>query len=84
MTDLPDDTHREFILAALRVASARAKLMDNEIMSIGVALRGNLISPKMAVMWASDMGLLYLMQPIPKEVEDAAEAKELLEAAVQQ
>jgi hypothetical protein len=81
VTDQADDPHREFILAALRVASARAKLMDNEIMSIGVALRGRLISPEMALKWANDMGLLYLMQPIPQAVEDVAMGKELLAAA---
>jgi len=63
-----EDPHKEFLLAALRVAAARVKLLDNEIASIGVALRGDLIGPDMAVKWIHDMGLMWLIEPLPGTV----------------
>ena len=62
---MDDDPHKEFMLSALRVASARVKLMDNEITSIGVALRHDLIGPEMAVKWCHDAGLMFLIEPLP-------------------
>jgi len=63
-----DDPHKEFLLAALRVASARCKLMDNEITSIGCALRGDMIGPETAVKWITDANLLWLVEPLPDSV----------------
>jgi hypothetical protein len=65
MSALDDETHREFLLAALRVASARAKLMDSEIVAIGVALKGRLIGPETAVEWIADENLMFLVEPFP-------------------
>ncbi len=62
---MDDDSHKEFLLAALRVASSRCKLWDNEIASIGIALRSDMIGPEMAVKWAHDMGLMWLIEPLP-------------------
>ena len=62
---MDDDPHKEFMLSALRVASSRVRLMGNEIDFIGVALSNNLIGPEMAVKWAHDLGLMFLIEPLP-------------------
>ena len=67
----------EFMLSTLRVASFRAKMMEAEINSIGVALKGGMISPVQAVKWIKDVGLLDWVGVIPeeitKEIGDASE-----------
>ena len=45
----------EFVLAALRRTSLRVKLIDNEITTIGAALKGGLISPDVALEWAEEV-----------------------------
>jgi hypothetical protein len=45
----------EFVLASLRCTSLRVKLIENEITAIGVALKGGLISPDMALEWAEEV-----------------------------
>ena len=62
------DPHKEFMLNAIRIASLRAKLMDNELLNIGLALREDMIGPEMAVKWLSDHGLLWLVEPLPGTV----------------
>jgi hypothetical protein len=47
----------ELLLAALRTAALKAKLDENEITSIGIALRGGLITPAYAVEWLNEIGL---------------------------
>jgi hypothetical protein len=51
---------RELMIAQLRVASLRCKLCANEIDVIGVALKGNFISPECALEWVSN-----LEEPVP-------------------
>lgn len=55
----------EYLLAALRVASMRARLYQTEIDSIGVALRGGFIGPEDAVVWVRDIGAdgLLVLEP---------------------
>lgn len=55
----------EYLLAALRVASARAKLYVVEIDSIGVALKGGFIGPDDAMAWVNDIGAggLVVLKP---------------------
>ena len=60
-----DEDHREFMLAMLRVASARCKLMDYEIMALGVSLKTHMIEPQAAVKWLFDMNLMSLIEPLP-------------------
>jgi hypothetical protein len=48
---MPD---KEFLLAALRTASLRAKLTSNEMDSIGVALKRGVVSTEEAVAWLHD------------------------------
>jgi hypothetical protein len=45
----------EFVLASLRCTSLRVKLIENEITTIGVALKGGLISPDAALEWAEEV-----------------------------
>jgi hypothetical protein len=70
------EAHREFLLSALRSASLRCKLMDNELVSIGVALKHDLIGPDTAVQWIHDHNLMWLIGPLPKAVGQIAEGGE--------
>jgi hypothetical protein len=81
--DDEEQLHREFLLAALRAASARAKLMDADITTIGVALKGNLIGADTAVQWRRDAGLLGMVGAIPEEVGRVAKSAGGLDAAIQ-
>jgi hypothetical protein len=63
-----EETHVEFLLAALRAAAARARAMQLDIDTIGVALRGGLISADTAVAWIRDAGLLQMVGAIPETV----------------
>lgn len=66
--------HRDFLLAALRAASLRAKLMDADISSIGVALKADMISNDTAVRWIMEAGLLGMVGAIPEQVGRVAAA----------
>lgn len=46
---------RDFTLAAIRSATLRVRLIANELESAGVALKGGLISPEVALEWAEDI-----------------------------
>jgi hypothetical protein len=63
-----DVSHRDFLLQALRAASARAKLIDADITTIGLALKGDLIDPETAVRWIMDSGLLWIVGALPESV----------------
>ena len=58
--------HKEFILAALRAASARARAIPLDIDTIGVALKGGLIGADTAVAWIHDAGLMWLVGANPR------------------
>ena len=60
--------HREFLLTALRAATMRAKLMQADLETIGVALKGNLIGCDTAVAWIRDAGLLFMVGAIPDPI----------------
>jgi hypothetical protein len=49
---------REFLITALRAASARARLMANLADTIGVSLRNRMITCDEAVAWLREEGLL--------------------------
>ena len=66
--DDEEDQHRAFLLAALRAASARAKMLDADITTIGIALKGGLIGADTAVQWIRDANLLWMVGAIPEEV----------------
>lgn len=65
---MSEESHREFLLSALRAASLRAKLFDVELTSIGIALRENMVTPEQAVKWIRDIGALESIGMIPDEI----------------
>lgn len=67
MTDSPD--RRDFVLAALRAGSLRAKLYETEINTIGVALKGGLIDCYTAMEWVKEIGALELVRNVPPPEE---------------
>lgn len=68
------EEHREFMLSALRGAALRCKLYENEINSIGVALKGGMISIADALAWIKDAGVQELVCRIPKEITEQIES----------
>ena len=69
---MSEDSHREFLLSALRVASLRAKLFDNEMTTIGIALRDYMITPAQALKWIRDAGADIGM--VPDEIANGCDA----------
>jgi hypothetical protein len=61
-------THKEFLLAALRAASARARTLALDIDTIGVALKGDLIVTATAMDWIREGNLAWLIGAIPEEI----------------
>ena len=53
---------REYLAQVLRAATARAKLISNQLDSIGVALRQRTITVEDAIQWAIDEGIIDLLQ----------------------
>jgi hypothetical protein len=46
---------KEFVLSALRATLLRVRLIETELESAGVALKGDFISPEMALEWAEEI-----------------------------
>jgi hypothetical protein len=55
----------EFLLAELRCAALRARLWQIDIDSIGIALRGSLVTPEQAIEMLADRDLLDLVGTEP-------------------
>jgi hypothetical protein len=56
MTGVHDEaSRRDFVLGALRCTCLRLKLIENEILTIGTALRGGFITPDIALEWAEEV-----------------------------
>jgi hypothetical protein len=53
---------REHLLAVLRVATARSKLISNQLDTLGIALRQRAVSVEDAIQWAVDDGIIDLLQ----------------------
>ena len=58
---------REYVLAELRCARQRAQLLVMEIETIGIALRGQVIEPEVAMEWLGEANALDFL--IPSEPE---------------
>ena len=69
-----EETHKEFLLAALRAASLRLKTLDADCVSIGVALKGNLIGNETAVAWINNSGLMWAVGQFQIESQEIADA----------
>jgi hypothetical protein len=54
-------TFRDFVLAELKCAALRSRLVTAELDSIEVALRGNFISTDDAIVWLDDCGGLQFV-----------------------
>lgn len=63
-------TFRDFLLAQLKCAGLRARLMTAEIDSIDVALRGNFITADDAIAWSDDCGGLQFVSAPRKTAGD--------------
>jgi hypothetical protein len=53
---------REYLMQVLRAATARSKLISNQLDSIGIAVRQRAISVEDALQWAIDEGIIDLLQ----------------------
>ena len=53
---------REYLLSVLRAATARAKLISNQLDTIGVALRQRAVSVEDAMQWCHDEQIIDLLQ----------------------
>jgi len=56
--------HVEFLLAGLRAATLKAKLMENELLAIGVSLKHGRITPEGVMQWLHEEGLMFLMPDV--------------------
>ena len=62
-------TFRTFVLAELKCAALRSRLMTAEIDSINAALRGNFITADDAIAWLDECGgLQYVAQPLSRTI----------------
>ena len=46
---------QDYVLAVLRATCVRVRLIESELHTIGIALKGNLISPEMALECADEI-----------------------------
>jgi hypothetical protein len=53
----------DYLLAELRCASLRARLVQADIEAVGVALKGGLVSPDEALELLGDCGALIYIEP---------------------
>jgi hypothetical protein len=53
---------RELLMQVLRAATARAKLIANQLDTIGIALRQRAVTVEDAMTWARDEGIIDLLQ----------------------
>jgi len=58
---------RDYLLAELRCAALRARLWQADIEAVGLALKGQMISPEQAIELLSDCDALHLVAPPPEE-----------------
>jgi hypothetical protein len=57
----------EYLLAELRCASLRAKILQSEIDAIGIALKGGMVTAKQAIVLMHGVDLLRFIGPEPAE-----------------
>jgi hypothetical protein len=72
---MTEETHRDFMLSSLRAASLRAKMMEVEINSIGIALKGGMVTTDQAVKWLKDIGALDFVGMIPEAIRKGGDGK---------
>jgi hypothetical protein len=55
----------DYLLAEMRCAALRARLLQADIEAIGLALKGGVVTPEQAVELLSDCGALRYIDPTP-------------------
>jgi hypothetical protein len=63
---------REYLMQVLRAATARSKLISNQLDTIGVALRQKAVTVEDALQWAIDDGIMDLLQFGPPSKQGAS------------
>jgi hypothetical protein len=65
---MTEETHRDFMLSALRAASLRARMNAADLDSIGIALKARMLTADQAVKWLKDIGALEYVGMIPEAI----------------
>ena len=79
---LEDDDHRDFLLAMLRAGTLRAKVIEAELSTIGVALKNNMICAETAVRWLYESKLLDFVGPMPESTGKLAYSDRPVEKSI--
>lgn len=66
---MSEDSHKDFMLSALRAASLRAKMIEMDLNTVGVALKFDMVTPLEAVQWLSQIGALDFVGKIPEKIK---------------
>jgi hypothetical protein len=67
-------TYHDYLLAELRCAALRARICAADIDAIGLALKGNLVTPEQAIELLADCDALRLVIPTPPNSAEVAAA----------
>jgi hypothetical protein len=71
-----EESHREFLLQALRAGALRCRVMNADLETIGIALKANLIGADTAVAWIRESNLMWVVGAIPDAVGKVARTAE--------
>lgn len=66
---MSQETHKDFMLSALRAASLRAKMIEMDLNTVGVALKADMVTPLESVDWLRQIGALDFVGKIPAAIE---------------
>ena len=69
---MSQETHKDFMLSALRAASLRAKMIEMDLNTVGVALKADMVTPLESVDWLRQIGALDFVGKIPAAIEEIA------------
>ena len=67
----PSSNYVDYLLAEIRCAVLRAKLWQNDLVAIGIALKGGFISADNALEHLADCGALRLVAPSSSTIESS-------------
>ena len=73
-TEFPAESKKDFMLAAIRTAHARAQMLALEISEVGVSLKHDMITAEGAVTWLDCIGAVPFInvEPFTNKIEVAA------------
>ena len=72
LSERDEKEYRQYVIAQLRLAHMRVRLLLNEIEVIGKALKAGLIEPDPAIQWLRDANGLEYLLPVEDELPSAA------------